>query len=151
SPFQVLYRGHWNLTELAGYPGLACLVLAAAGLSPIRRDRRALALALTAFVLLVVALGASTGAAQLVGLLPVYGHFRSWGRYVVILDLAVAVFAGYGVAHLRAASPAERGAAVRRAWVTAGVLVLLGVVVPFLPVVSRYRAVANSTVLAVVL
>jgi hypothetical protein len=149
SPFNAMWRGHWNLTELAGYPGLGCLVFAAAGLPAIRRDRRALALALTSFVLLVVALGASTGAAEIVELLPVYGHFRSWARYVVILDLTVAVLAGYGVAHLRSAAPAERRRAVRRAWIGAGALVLLGIVIPFLPVVSRYRAPGTTALLAV--
>jgi hypothetical protein len=148
-PFDAPYTGHWNLTELAGYVGLACLVFAAAGLPRIRRDARALALALTAFVFGIVMLGASTGAAELVYLTPVYGHFRSWARYVAIVDLAVAVFAGYGVAHIRAAAAAEKRRAVRRAWLTVGALVVLGLVVPFLPVVSRYRASGATAILSV--
>ena len=49
APFTSTYHGHWNLTELAGYPGLACIVLAAAGLPRIRRDSRGVALVVTAW------------------------------------------------------------------------------------------------------
>jgi hypothetical protein len=149
-PFTAPYTGHWTLTELAGYPGLACLVLAAAGIPRFRRDPRALALVLTSLVLLLVALGASSGAAPLVALMPIYGNSRSWARYIAIFDLTFALLAGYGVAHLRAATRDENRRAVRRAWVTLGALVALGVTLPFLPVVDRYRAPGLTAVLSVV-
>jgi hypothetical protein len=149
-PFDAPYVGHWDLTELAGYPGLACVVLAFAGLPAIRRDQRAVALALTAFVVFAVMLGESTGVGYLIYLIPPYGRFSDWGRYVEVIDLAVAVFGAYGVAHLRAASGGENRRAVRRAFLAAGSLLLVGVVVPFLPVVARYRTdVASKAVLAV--
>ena len=60
----------------------------------IRRDSRGVALVVTACVLFVIALGASTGAGVLVWLTPLYGQFRAWGRYVVVLDLEVRGRAG---------------------------------------------------------
>jgi Bacterial membrane protein YfhO len=146
APFSAPYQGHWNLEELAGYPGLACVVLAAAGAARIRRDRRALALAAAAGLMLLVSLGRSTGLGFLVWLVPPFGHFRAWARYVVVVDLAVAILAAYGVAELRAGA---RRAASRRAAVTALALVGLGVVCPLLPPVARHVPSGFSAVLAV--
>ncbi|MDP9071922.1 MAG: hypothetical protein M3N68_11740, partial [Actinomycetota bacterium] len=95
-PFATAYQGQWNLTELAGYPGAAALCLAAAGLASGRRDRRVVAVAATAVVTLVIALGSLTVVGSWVYDLPVYGQFRGWGRFVAVVDLAVAVLAGYG-------------------------------------------------------
>ncbi|MCA1845036.1 MAG: YfhO family protein [Actinobacteria bacterium] len=113
-PFTASYRGEWSLTELNGYPGMAALALAAAGLGAVRRDRRILALAGVGVVGVLMAMGGSTPFGRLVYALPVLGRFRSWGRYVVALDLAVAVLAAYGVALLRSAGGPERSAALRR-------------------------------------
>jgi Bacterial membrane protein YfhO len=146
APFSAPYHGHWNLEELAGYPGLACVVLAAAGFGRIRRDRRAVALAGAAGLMLLISLGRSTGLGFLVWLVPPFGHFRAWARYVVVVDLAVALLAAYGVAELRAG--ARRGAC-RRAAVAAAALVGLGVVVPLLPPVARHVPSDFSAVLAV--
>jgi hypothetical protein len=149
APFHTLYQGHWNPWELAGYPGLAALALAAAGLSRIRRDARALALAIAAGFSLVLALGRTTGAGVLVAFLPVYGQFRAWGRYAVVVDLVVALFAAYGVAHLRSAAAAELRAAARRAWTTVGALALVAVAVPLVPAVSRYAVGGRERLLAI--
>jgi hypothetical protein len=148
APFSAAYQGHWNLEELAGYPGLACLVLAAAGAARIRRDRRALALAAAAGLMLLISLGRSTGLGFLVWLVPPFGHFRAWARYVVVVDLAVAILAAYGVAELRAGA---RRAAGRRAAAAAAVLVGAGVVLPLLPPVARHVPSDRSAVLAVAL
>jgi Bacterial membrane protein YfhO len=149
APFNTLYQGHWNPWELAGYPGLAALVLAAAGLPRIRRDPRALAMTLAAGFSLVLALGRTTGAGVLVAFLPVYGQFRAWSRYAVVIDLVVALFAAYGVAHLRTAAAGELRAAVRRAWKAVGALALVGVAVPLLPAVNRYAVGGREHVLAI--
>lgn len=148
-PFDAGYTGEWNLTELAGYPGLACLVFAIAGLARIRRDPRALALVGVGLVALLVALGSSTSAGILVWHTPAYGDFRAWGRYVVALDLAVALLAAYGVAHLRAGGARERRSASRLAWAAAVALVVAGIVVPFLPPVSEFVSERRAGVLAV--
>jgi hypothetical protein len=100
-PFPDGYTGRWSLTELSGYPGMAALVLAAAGLTAGRRDRRLLALAGSGIVAGALALGPDTPLSRLVYHVPVYGQFRSWGRYLIVVDLVVAVFAAYGVAALR--------------------------------------------------
>ena len=149
APFTAPYHGHWNLEELAGYPGLACVVLVAAGGARIRRDRRALALAAAAGLMLLVSLGRSTGLGFLIWLVPPFGHFRAWARYVVVVDLAVAILAAYGVAELRAAGGGVRRAACRRAAVTAAVLVGTGIVVPLLPPVARHVPNGFAAVLAV--
>ncbi|MBA2465558.1 MAG: hypothetical protein H0V42_11380, partial [Nocardioidaceae bacterium] len=64
-PVPAPYAGEWTLTELGGYVGVAALVLAAAGLPAVRRDRRLLALLLVAAgsVLTVTALLLDLGTA----------------------------------------------------------------------------------------
>ena len=149
APFHTLYRGHWNLTELTGYPGLAALVFAVAGWPRIRRDARAVALGLVAGGALVLALGRSTGVGGLVALTPVFGQLRAWGRYMVIVDLAIAIFAAFGVAHLRSARSPLR--AQSRAWWTVALLALVGIVVPSLPPVHKFVVGAHEHVLAIAL
>ncbi|MGH9036727.1 MAG: YfhO family protein, partial [Acidimicrobiia bacterium] len=127
-PFASPYHGRFNLTELSGYPGMAALVLAGAGLGLARRDRRLMALAAAGVVAGALALGSETPLSRLVFHLPIYGQFRSWGRYVVVLDLVVAVFAGYGVAHLRAS--ARRRGVLWGAGATAAGVALAAVVLP---------------------
>src|SRR5206468_3876228 len=121
-PVRTSYGGAWNLTEMSGYPGLAAVVLAAAGLSVLKRDRRLRALALVGAGCFAVALGASTPIAPILYRLPVYGQFRAWARYLVGVDLVIALLAGAGVVALRQARTAERRAAVGR---SAAALVLL--------------------------
>jgi hypothetical protein len=149
APFTTVYDGHWNLTELAGYPGLAAIVLAAAGLPRIRHDARALALGAAALVALLIALGRSIGLGLLVALLPVYGQFRAWGRYSVVIDLAIAIFAAYGVAHLRSTHARERQRAVKRSWIVAGALVAIGVLIPLVPAVGQFAVSGREHLLAV--
>ncbi|HVW32624.1 MAG TPA: hypothetical protein VHL53_08810, partial [Acidimicrobiia bacterium] len=128
-PFSALYRGAWSLTELNGYPGLAALTLAAAGLAAARRDRRVLALAATGVTGLLMAMGGSTPLGRFVYAVPVFGRFRSWGRYTLALDLGVSMLAAYGVVVLRsAAGPVRRAALRRAAAVPFAAAVLAGVV-----------------------
>jgi hypothetical protein len=148
TPFTTLYDGHWNLTELAGYPGLAAMVFAAAGLPRIRRDPRALALGAAALVALLIALGRSIGLGLLVALLPGYGQFRAWARYSVVVDLAIAIFAAYGVAHLRAAHR-DRTQAVKRSWALAVALAAAGLLLPILPAVRHFAVSGREQILAV--
>jgi hypothetical protein len=110
-------------------------VLAAAGLVRARRDARFLALATAAGLLLVVALGRATSLSVAVWALPLLGHFRSWGRYAVVLDLVGAVGAAYGVAALR--STETRPAAVRLALAASVLVAVAAVVLPALPGVAR--------------
>jgi hypothetical protein len=120
-PFTASYQGLWSLAELNNYPSMAALALAAAGLGAARRDRRVLALAGVGVVGLLMAMGGSTPLGRLIYALPVLGGFRSWARYGVALDLAVAILAAYGMAFLRTSSgPARRAALLRAAAVPVG-------------------------------
>jgi hypothetical protein len=148
-PFHTLYRGVWNPWELAGYPGLAAVALGVAGLPRIRRDPRALAMSLAAGFSLLLALGRTTGAGVLIAFVPVYGQFRAWARDAVVVDLAVALFAAYGVTHLRAAAGETLRAAVRRTWATVALLVAIGVLVPLIPAVSQYAVGGTERLLAI--
>lgn len=123
-PVQTSYAGEWSLTELGGYVGVAALVLAAAALSALSalgRDRRLVALIVIAVVSVVVALGDSTPISRVVHALPLFGQTRSWARYTVAAQLAVAVLAAVGVARVR-----RDGSSARPAWLAAGVVVALG-------------------------
>ena len=140
-PFSAPYGGQWNLTELAGYCGLAALVLAVVGVAlHARVDRRVWALAAMGAVAFVLALGPATPVSRLVHAVPVFGSFRSWGRYLMGFDLAVAALAAYGVAGLRTAGAAARRRAVRAAAATAGLAVLVAVTMPWLPKVRGFVA-----------
>ncbi len=138
------YDGRWNVAELSAYPGAASVVLAAAGLARVRRDARALALAVAAALALLAALGRTTSFSILIWLTPVLGQFRSWGRYAVVLDLALAVGAAFGVAALR--SQTERAAASRRAMVAAVLVTVAGFVLPLLPSVGKYAVSGGARV-----
>ena len=137
-PFTAPYRGAWELRELSGYAGAAVLVLAAAGAGAWRRDRRVVALGALGFVSLVAALGSSTPFGRVLYAIPVAGHFRAWGRYIVGFDLAAAVLAGYGVAALRNAVSAR--AAARAALMAAGGIVAVALVAPRIGPVARHVA-----------
>lgn len=122
-PVRSLYAGHWTLTELSGYVGAAALVLAVAGAPAWRRDRRVAALAVIAIGSTLVALGGSTPLGTVVHALPVLGQMRSWARYTVGLQLAVAVLAAVGVAGVRAGRTTVRPVGLTLATVVVGVAV----------------------------
>jgi hypothetical protein len=147
-PFTRHYRGDWNLTELGVYPGMAALALAAAGLGAARRDRRVIALLVVAGAGMLAAMGGATPAGRFIYRLPLYGQFRSWSRYALGFDLAVAMLAAYGVARLRA-QPDRR--AMRRAAVAAGVVVAVAVVVPHIGAVREHMVKGAPRVWALVL
>jgi hypothetical protein len=151
APFSALYRGDWNLTELAGYPGLAAIVLAAAGSSRIRREPRALALGIAGLVALALALGRSTGLGGLLSFTPVYGQLRAWGRYSVVIDLTVAIFAAYGMAHLRSAVAKDLLRARAFAWAAFAAMAIIAVVVPLLPGVRHLVIGGDQRLLAIVI
>ena len=102
-PVPSLYAGPWTLTELSAYVGAAALVAALVALPAVRRDRRMAALVVLAAGSTLVALGDSTPIGSLVHAVPGLGQMRSWARYTVGLQLAVAVLAGAGVARVRVA------------------------------------------------
>ncbi|MGH9182609.1 MAG: YfhO family protein [Acidimicrobiales bacterium] len=147
--FTLPYQGLGNLTELAGYPGVAALCLAGAGLGALRRDSRAVALAAAAGISVLISLGASTPLGRVVYQLPVYGQFRDWGRFVVVLDLAVAVLAGYGIAALRQGDHRARRVAAARATAVAGLVLAAAVVVPQLGAVRRFTPDGSAQLLAI--
>ena len=149
APFDAVYRGNWNLTELAGYPGLVVVILAVVGASRIRRDPRAVALGTAGLLALVLMLGRSTGIGALLSFVPGYGQFRAWGRYAVVIDLTLAIFAAYGVAHLRSATTSDHRTATRRAWITVGSIAAIGLVVPLLPPVHRFVVGGTPHLLAI--
>ena len=147
-PFTAAYLGRWNLTELAGYPGAAALVLAAAGTFRLREKPAAIALVVAGTVALLIALGGSTAFGLLVWATPVLGDFRSWGRAVVIVDLVVALLAAYGVTHLRNLDPDVRRSALRRAWAALGAFAVAALVLPVLPPIARFTVDGWDKVLA---
>ena len=106
-PYAATYGGIYNLTELSGYPGLALVVLALAGLIALKADRRARAVLAVGIFSLLLAIGPATPLSRLVYGLPVYGQFRAWGRYIYGLDLAVAMLAAYGVKVVRSGTRAS--------------------------------------------
>jgi hypothetical protein len=112
-PYQAAYRGLWNLDELNGYVGAAALVFAAIATRLMREDRRLVALVVLATLGLALASAGAWPLGHLVYLLPLYGNFRDWGRYVLFTDLAVALLAGCGVAELRGAPLARRRSGLR--------------------------------------
>jgi len=151
-PFDRHYRGKWNLTELGVYPGLAALALAAAGLATAKRDRRVIALLVVAAAGTIAAMGDSTPFGHLIYDLPVYGQFRSWARYALGLDLAIAMLAAYGVALLR--RPPDRHArrgALQRAGAVAGLAVVAALVLPHLHALHPYLVKGRARALALVL
>lgn len=150
APFDVAYQGAFetNLTELAGYPGAAALCLAAAGLATVRRDRRAASLLVAGVVALLVALGSSTPLGKLVYNLPIYGQFRSWGRFVGVVDLAVAVLAGLGVTRLCTADRRQRRSAAMAATGAAALIVLAAVAIPVVGTLDPFRVDGRALVLA---
>ena len=147
-PFAEAFHGEWGLLELAGYPTAVALVLAAVGFVAARRDRRVIALAAVGIVAVLVALGDSTPLGALVYRIPPYGQFRSWARYLVFFDLAVAVLAAYGVAGLRSVDPAGRQRSRRAVAVAAGTVVVLAVALQFVGPVRGHLIDGSGRVLA---
>jgi hypothetical protein len=123
-PYASTYGGVFNLTELSGYPGMALLVAAFAGLVSLGSDRRARAFVAVGAFSLVMAIGPATPLSRAVYHLPVYGQFRAWGRYIYGLDLSVAMLGAYGVKVLRSGTRRQRHIA-RALAVAAGAAVIL--------------------------
>ena len=128
-PYLSAYRGAWNLDELNGYVGAAALVFAVIGLRTLRRDRRAVALCGLGVVGVVLASAGGWPIGRLLYLVPVYGNFRDWARYVLFTDMAVAALAAFGVAELRRGDWVRVRAAKRSAAATAAGVVLGAIVV----------------------
>jgi hypothetical protein len=142
-PVHAPYAGEWTLTELGGYVGAAALVLAVIGLAAVRLDRRVLALTIVAVVSIAVALGDSTPLGHLVHTLPGFGQMRSWARYTVGAQLAVAVLAGVGVALAR-----QGRVSIRVRWLAGG-CVLVVAAAAVLPALAPARVEGTDLVWAV--
>jgi hypothetical protein len=151
APFTAPYHGLWDLTELSAYPGMVALVLAAAGVPSLRRDRRMAALGIVTIFCVLVALGASTPLAHVVYRLPGFDQFRSWARYMVVLDFLVALLAAKGVAILRDPESTERRAALRRCGGVVAGLIGLALLVPHIHAVSQYMVSGRQEALALLL
>ncbi|BAV96448.1 YfhO family protein [Lysobacter enzymogenes] len=94
------YGGPWNLTELAIYAGVAPWLLALAALLG-ARPQRAYGFWFGALALgLLLCLGASTPLGEAVYHLPVLGKFRAQARFGIVVIIALAVLAAYGVSAL---------------------------------------------------
>lgn len=137
------YGGEWNLTEMTGYPGVGALVLAAAGLAVLRKDRRLVALTASGAFTALLALGPATPLSSLFYRLPVYGQFRSWARYIVVFDLAVAMLAACGMAQLT--NPERRRSSLRWSAGAAASILLLAVVAPKLKTINPYLPLEGAT------
>lgn len=97
-PYRLPYFGPVGHTETAGYVGTAALALASIAVLSFWWRRRVVTFwtALGA-VAMVLALGGSTPAGRLLYLVPVFNKFRAQGRFVLLVDVAVAVLAGIGI------------------------------------------------------
>lgn len=137
-PYFFGYGGLWNPTELSGYPGAALLVLAACGLVALWSSRQARALVAVGAVCLVLAMGPSTPLGHLLRLMPIYGQFRAWGRYIVGLDFGVAMLAAFGVMILRRGAARERRVATLLAAGTAGGILLSAYIAPRIAKVRHF-------------
>ena len=150
-PFDGPYHGRWNLPEMSAYPGMVALVLAGAGVTMARHHRRIVALIAVALITFVIALGSSTPFGQLVYAVPLYGRFRAWARYLVGVDLAVAMLAGYGVAALRSVIASRRLRARRGAFVVAALVAVFAIVVTRLGPVKPFLADGSTRTWALVI
>lgn len=130
------YSGAWNLTELSGYPALAAAALAAAGLVAGRSDRRVLALAFCGTLALGLAFGASTVLGRIFFALPIFGQFRAWARFLLIVNLIFAVFSAYGVSVLRSKLPDKRARGAKMALLITGIVPIIALAVPHIPRVA---------------
>src|ERR1700704_1740052 len=65
-PYASSYGGVFSLTELSGYPGLALLVLASAGIVALKADRRARALVVVGAFCFAMAIGPATPLSRVV-------------------------------------------------------------------------------------
>lgn len=138
-PYLSGYHGEWNLDELNGYVGAAALVFAAIGLRARWRDRRVAALAGLGAIGLLLASAGAWPLGHLWYMVPLYGNFRDWGRYVLFVDMAVASLAAFGVAELRCREPARIRAAARSAAVALAVLAIAAVAVHLVGAVRRFE------------
>jgi hypothetical protein len=102
------YRGPWSFAELSFYPGELALFLSLATLRLGWRRPEVRFFGVLAGIALLCALGDATPFYRLVNLLPGLGAFRAPARFVVLLDLAMAVLAGCGLDLLCEPSPRAR-------------------------------------------
>lgn len=109
------YFGRSNLTEITGFAGLLSLFWVAVALGCSQERRRVYFWLGTAAVAFVAALGRNTPLYTLLYWTPFLNKFRIPPRYFLILTIAAAVLAGYGVAAVRQASLQIRMRSWRRA------------------------------------
>jgi len=94
------YFGLWNQVEVACYVGILPFLLAVFAILRHRRGDGALLWLGAAVVALIFALGAATPLARLAYEVPVLNWGRGPARIMPLFNLAVAVLAGMGMAHL---------------------------------------------------
>ncbi len=118
------YWGEWNYWELAGYIGIAPLVVAAVGAvgSP-RRDRYVMAGVLGLGLALAIG-GASPAYRAAYAIVPFLGVFRAPARFLLWFTVAAATLGAFGLEALAggAARPPRHAP-----WIVAGLLGVLGV------------------------
>jgi hypothetical protein len=91
----------WSLHESYGYVGLSGLLLAALGVLLARRRDRPPAIALLGVLALLFALGETTPLqGWLYRLVPGFDKVRAPGRFLLFVDLALALLIGFGVQRL---------------------------------------------------
>jgi len=95
------YRGAWNPAEMAFYAGVPTLVLAALALLTARRDPFVRFFAGVGGLATVLALGDATPLHALLHALPVFSNLRGPARYLLLLDVSLAMLAAYGLDALR--------------------------------------------------
>jgi hypothetical protein len=135
---------------MSAYPGMVALVLAGAGVAAGFRNRRVIALAVVAAVTFAIALSSSTLLAELIYALPLYGRFKSWTRYLLGVDFAIAMLAGYGVAALRSDATVRRTCALRGALGTGTIVLVLALVVSRLGPVKPFLTTGHTRLYALI-
>lgn len=104
--------------------GVVAVVLGAGALPFVRRDRWMLvALLLTAVVLVASLSPIIPPLGKLIWRIPVFSHFRAWGRYNIAGRLLIALLAGFVVGRLHVASETERRTILRWSCTTAGLYI----------------------------
>ncbi len=101
------YRGAYNFAELALYIGVLPLALAILALFQ-KPNRYTIFFFLVVTLGLMLALGDATPLFGLLHRLPIYSGFRAPARFVLLVDFAIAILAGFGLSRLYPTSASDR-------------------------------------------
>lgn len=119
------YFGEWNLTELTIYSGAGTLLLVAVALAAKQGRPDAIFWLLIAIGAVLMALAPSTPLGKIIFHLPVLGDFRAPARAGFVLNFAIAMLAGAGVARVMTGDVSSKRVWMAIAAVAAGFILTL--------------------------